>query len=174
MIFNEFFLSYKITIFLGVVKCPLKRAIFSRILCNEGNHTMVVTSKLKVEVAFPSDNYLWLTHSDLFLFQSSCLSVQSLSHAWLFVTPWTAAPQASLSIINSWSLLNSLESAMPSNHFILCWDPSPPTFNLSQHQGLFQWVFSRVFSFTSGLKTVLPVLMFIIAGGRATTSSQSG
>ena len=34
-------------------------------------------------------------------------SVQSLSHVRLFVTPWTAAHQASLSIINSWSFLNS-------------------------------------------------------------------
>ena len=48
-------------------------------------------------------------------------SVQSLSHVWLFVTPWNAAPQASLSITNSWSLvkLMSVESVMPSNHFIL-------------------------------------------------------
>ena len=50
--------------------------------------------------------------------------VQSLSHVQLFVTPWTAASQASLSIINSWSLLKlmSIESVMPSNHLILC-DP---------------------------------------------------
>ena len=41
---------------------------------------------------------------------------------WLFATPWTAAHQASLSIINSWSLpkLMSIESVMPSNHLILC------------------------------------------------------
>ena len=47
-------------------------------------------------------------------------SVQSLSRVWLFVTPWTAAHQASLSITNSWSLLRlvSLESVMPSNHLI--------------------------------------------------------
>ena len=38
---------------------------------------------------------------------SSVLSVQSLSHVWLFVTPWTAAHQTSLSITNSQSLLNS-------------------------------------------------------------------
>ena len=40
----------------------------------------------------------------------------------LFATPWTAARQASLSIINSWSLLKliSTESVMPSNHLILC------------------------------------------------------
>ena len=49
-------------------------------------------------------------------------SVQSLSHVWLFVTPWTAAHQASLSITNSQSLLKlmSIELVMPSNHFILC------------------------------------------------------
>ena len=49
-------------------------------------------------------------------------SLQSLSHIWLFVTPWTAAHQASLSITNSQSLLKlmSIESLMPSNHLILC------------------------------------------------------
>ena len=49
-------------------------------------------------------------------------SVQLLSHVWLFVTPWTAAHQDSLSITNSWSLLKlvSIELVMPSNHFILC------------------------------------------------------
>ena len=49
-------------------------------------------------------------------------SVQSLSHVWLFVTTWTAARQASLSITNSQSLLKlmSIESVMPSNHLILC------------------------------------------------------
>ena len=49
-------------------------------------------------------------------------SVQSLSHVWLFATPWTAACQASLSITNSWSLLKlmSIKSMMPSNHLILC------------------------------------------------------
>ena len=49
-------------------------------------------------------------------------SVQSLSHVGLFVTPWTAALQASLFITNSQSLLKlmSIESVMPSNHLILC------------------------------------------------------
>ena len=49
-------------------------------------------------------------------------SVQSLSRVWLFVSPWTTACQASLSIINSWSLpkLMSIESVTPSNHLILC------------------------------------------------------
>jgi len=49
-------------------------------------------------------------------------SVQSLSHVQLFATPWMAAPQDSLSITNSRSLLKlmSIESMMPSNHLILC------------------------------------------------------
>ena len=48
--------------------------------------------------------------------------VQSLSHVQLFVTPWTAARQASLSITNSWSLRKPVpvKSVMPSNHLILC------------------------------------------------------
>ena len=49
-------------------------------------------------------------------------SVQSLSCVRLFVTPWTATCQASLSITSSRSLLKltSIESATPSNHLILC------------------------------------------------------
>ena len=70
-------------------------------------------------------------------------SVQLLSRVQLFAIPWTAARQASLSITNSQSLLKlmSIESVMPSNHLILS-SPSPPAFNLSQHQGLFKWVSS--------------------------------
>ena len=66
-------------------------------------------------------------------------SVQSLSRVWLFATPWTAAHQASLSIINSRSLLRlmSIESAMPSNHLILCRPllqsfPASGSFQMSQ------------------------------------------
>ena len=49
-------------------------------------------------------------------------SVQLFSHVQLFVTPWTAARQASLFITSSWSLLKlmSMESVMPSNQLILC------------------------------------------------------
>ena len=49
-------------------------------------------------------------------------AVQSLSRVRLFVTPGTAACQASLSITNCWRLLKlmSIESVMPSNHLILC------------------------------------------------------
>ena len=71
-------------------------------------------------------------------------SVQLLSRVQLFATPWIAALQVSLSIINSRSLLKlmPIESVMPSSHLILCrplllLPPNPP-----QHQGLFQWVSS--------------------------------
>ena len=58
----------------------------------------------------------------VYLKSSQFSSVQSLSHVWLFATPWTTARQASLSIANSWSLPKpmSVESVMPSNHLILC------------------------------------------------------
>ena len=48
--------------------------------------------------------------------------VQCLSRVQLFATPWTAARQTSLSITNSQSLLKlmSIESVMPSSHFIPC------------------------------------------------------
>ena len=64
--------------------------------------------------------YCWDTREAPSWFQFS--SVQSLSHVWLFVTPWTAACQASLSITNSRSLLRliSIESVMTSNHLFLC------------------------------------------------------
>ena len=78
-----------------------------------------------------------MTQSDVCLSRSALASVgerietwrpsqirsdQSLSHVRLFATPWIAARQASLSIINSRSLLRltSIESVMPSSHLILC------------------------------------------------------
>ena len=56
-----------------------------------------------------------------------------------FVTPWTAACHASLSITNSWSLLKliSIESVVPSNHLIL-YCPLLLLHSISQHQGFFQ------------------------------------
>ena len=70
-------------------------------------------------------------------------SVQSLSCVWHFKTWWTAALQASLSIINSQSLLKlmSIESVMPSNHLILC-RPLLLLPSVFPSKGLFQWVSS--------------------------------
>ena len=77
------------------------------------------------------------------IYSASVQSVQSLSCVWLFVTPWTAAHQASLSITISQSLfklirVHGIGDTIQLSHPVL--SPSPPAFNLSQHQGLFQWV----------------------------------
>ena len=76
-------------------------------------------------------------------FRGEFSSVHSLSHVWFFVTPWTTACQASLVITNSQNLpkLMSSEWAITSKSHPLS-SPSPHALNLSQHQGLFQWVTS--------------------------------
>ena len=68
-----------------------------------------------------SDMVVSLIENWAFLLKSFS-SVHLLSHVRLFVTPWTAAHQASLSNTKSWNLLKlmSIESMMPSNHLILC------------------------------------------------------
>ena len=67
-------------------------------------------------------------------------SVQLLTRVWLFVTPWTAAPQASLSITKLPELIQThvhwVSDAMQPSHPLS--SPSPPAFSLSQHPGLFQ------------------------------------
>ena len=70
-------------------------------------------------------------------------SVQLLSRVRLFVTPWSAAHQASLPITNSWSIqthVHRVDDAIQPSHPLS--SPSPSAFNLSQHQGLCQWVSS--------------------------------
>ena len=66
--------------------------------------------------------------------------VQSLSHVQLFVTSWTAACQASLFFTISRSLLKlvKISDAIQPSHPLS--PPSLPVINLSEHQGLFQWV----------------------------------
>ena len=78
------------------------------------------------------------------------LVVQSLSRVRLFVTPWTAAHQASLSLTVSQSLLKlmSIESVMPPSHPLLF--SSPAAFSLSKHQGSF----SVSQPFTSGDQSI--------------------
>ena len=83
-------------------------------------------------------------------------SVQSLSCVQLFVTPWIAACQASLSITNSQSLpkLMSIESVIPSSHLILCpplllLPPIPPGIRVfsSESTLCMRWPKYRSFSF---------------------------
>ena len=71
-------------------------------------------------------------------------SVQWLSRVQLFVTPWTAARQASPSITQLLEFTQTHvhwngDTIQPSH---LLSSPSPPTFNLSQYQGLFKWISS--------------------------------
>ena len=82
-------------------------------------------------------------------------SVQSLSHVRLFVTPWTAARQASLSITNSRSLLKlmSIESGMPSNHLILCLPllllhPTPPSIRVFSNESVLRIRWPKYWSFS--------------------------
>ena len=65
---------------------------------------------------------LFVQRWELLSSPSQFSSVQSLSHVWLFATPWTAAHQSSLSITNYRSppKIMYIESVMPSNHLILC------------------------------------------------------
>ena len=91
-----------------------------------------------------SSSFIDCIYNQIMLGDIQFSSVESLSSVPLFATPWTAARQASLSITNSQSLLKlmSIESVTPSSHSQPLSSPSPPTFNLSQHQGLFKWVSS--------------------------------
>ena len=95
-------------------------------------------------------------------------SVQSLSCVWLFVTPWIAARQASLSITNSRSLLKLMpnELVMPSSHLILCHPllllPSiPPSIRVFSNQSTLhiRWPKYWSFSFSISLSNEHPGLI---------------
>ena len=82
-------------------------------------------------------------------------SVQSLSHAWLFGTPWIAALQASLSITISRSPPKpmSIESVMPSSHLILCrplllLPPIPPSIRVFSNESAFHMRWPKYWSFS--------------------------
>ena len=81
-------------------------------------------------------------------------SVQSLSRVRLFVTPWTAARQDSLSITNSQSSLRlmSIESVMPSSHLTLCnplllLPPIPPSIRVFSNESTLRMRWPRYWSF---------------------------
>ena len=89
-------------------------------------HDWAYTSSLLIEVwtgpaALALPGHLWKKWNRRPHTQFSSVA-QSLWPHGLFVTPWTAARQASLSVTNSWSLLKlmSIKSVMPSNHLVLC------------------------------------------------------
>ena len=82
-------------------------------------------------------------------------SVQSLSRVRLFATPWTAARQASLSIMNSRSSLKlmSIESVMLSSHLILCrplllLPPIPPSIRVFSNESVLRIRWPKYWSFS--------------------------
>ena len=86
---------------------------------------------------------------------ASVSSVQSLSHVWLFATPWIAARQASLSITIFWSSLKltSIESVMPSSYLILCrplllLPPIPPSIRVFSNESTLRMRWSKYWSFS--------------------------
>ena len=105
-------------------------------------------------------NFCLVDYSSLWTYQTAFLwydfsSVQSLSHVWLFATPWFAAHQANLSITNSRSLfkLMSIESVMPSKHLILCHSlllpPSIfPSIRIFSDESVFHIRWSKYWSFS--------------------------
>ena len=82
-------------------------------------------------------------------------SVQLLSYAQLFATPWTTVHQASLSITNCWSLLRltSIESVMPSSYLILSHPlfllpPIPPSIRVSSNESILYMKWPKYWSFS--------------------------
>ena len=99
---------------------------------------------------------LRILHSLLWSTQLKAFSsVQSLSCAWLFATPWIAARQASLSITNSQSSLRltSIELVMPTSHLILCrplllLPPIPPSIRVFSNESTFLMRWPKYWSFS--------------------------
>ena len=89
-------------------------------------------------------------------FKAICFVVQSLSFVWLFVTPWTAACQVSLSFTISQCALKfmSIESVMLSNHLILC----HPLFLLLQSFPA-SGAFPASWLFTSGGQSIVAICL---------------
>ena len=95
------------------------------------------------------------SESSLSWFRVFLSSVQPLSHVRLFLTPWTTAHQAFLSITNSRSLLKlmSIESVMPSSHLILCCPllflpPIPPSIRVFSNESTLHMRWPKCWSFS--------------------------
>ena len=96
-------------------------------------------------------------------------SVQSLSRVWLFVTTQIAVCQAYLPITNSWSSLRltSIESVMPSSHFILCrplllLPPIPPSIKVFSNESTLRMRWPKYWSFSFSIipSKKIPGLIF--------------
>ena len=98
-------------------------------MLSTGNNNKKDISSFVLLSRFGSGNYIYYRYLDIDKWTNQTafidgrnVVVQSLRHVRLFVSPWIAAQQSSLSLNISWSLLTlmSIESVMPSDHLILC------------------------------------------------------
>ena len=95
-----------------------------------------------------------------------------LSRVQLFVTPWIAARQASLSITNSWSSLRptSIKSVMPSSHLIICrplllLPPIPPSIRVFSNESTLSMMLPKYWSFSFSIipsKEIPGLISFIL------------
>ena len=99
-----------------------------------------------------------VTEQQILSFSVQCSSVQSLSRVRLFATPWITAYHASLSIINSRSLLKlmSIKSVMPSSHLILGRPlflllPIPPSYRVFSNESTLRMRWTNYWSFSSSI-----------------------
>ena len=106
----------------GVPSSPLALLIVRIPKAHLTSHSKTSGSRWGITLSWLSRSIRPFLYSSSVYFSFQFSSVNSLSHVRLFVAPWTAAHQASLSITNSWSLLKLMfiELVMPSNHLILC------------------------------------------------------
>ena len=115
--------------------------IYSTNICMPESY--IFTNKtvfLHIHLSNPSSFSYFLFAIFLSIYLSFVYSVQFSRSVPPFVTPCTAAHQTSLSITNSQSLpkLMTIGSLIRCRPLLLLSSPSPPVFNLSQHQGLFK------------------------------------
>ena len=123
--FTQWAIGEALLVLLNSYKFPLN--MFFKIIHTLGSNTFKAFSIINLYIYHYLFEYLPIhpsIHPSICLplyLSNSFSSVQSLSHVWLFATPWIAARQASLSTINSQiSLkLTSIESVIPSSHLIL-------------------------------------------------------
>ena len=118
---------------------------------------MLVVNLAKARKQDYSDNLCLSSTSPMLVSKSKIQfsSVQLLSRVPLFVTPWIAVCQASLSITNSQSSLRlmSIESVMPSSHLILCrllllLPPIPPSIRVFSNESTLRMRWPKYWSFS--------------------------
>ena len=132
--------------------CPEKlRHMYTKIHIGRfATALLIIVPQWKQSKWFPSTGN-WISCS---IQWNQFSSVQSLSRVWLFVTPWVAGRQASLSITNSQSSLRltSIESVMPSSHLILCHPllllpPIPPSVRVFTNESTLHMRWAKVLEF---------------------------